>query len=50
MRTKAWSEGEQPSLDPAVRVAETGWEQAVLTSPFSMGLIIYAEQPRGCAD
>lgn len=45
MRTKAWSEGEQPSLDPSVRVSETGWKPAVLTSPFSMGSIIYAGEP-----
>lgn len=45
MRTKAWSEGEQPSLDPSVRVSETGWKLAVLTSPFSMESIIYAGEP-----
>ena len=45
MRTRAWSEGEQPSQDPAVRVAETGCEPAVLTLPFSMDSIVCARQP-----
>lgn len=45
MRTRAWSKGEQPSQDPAVRIAETGWEPAVITLPFSMESIVCAGQP-----